>query len=169
MNAAVIAVVVALCICIVVTSVGIFVTVYVSRSRPSFLSFRCLRFGSKRHRRRHRNREEDALNAKSREDIELLPLEKVMDRLKDSRAWNHYIYARQYTEAHPMDESEGRLSNHDLEYVIENGANAWEFEPSADNTGVVVRNCTEIEFTGGEQSLMANLQFPNEQRVYYYE
>ncbi|KAJ1853593.1 Protein ssh4 [Coemansia sp. RSA 1822] len=169
MNAAVIAVVVALCICIVVTSVGIFVTVYVSRSWPSFCTFKCPSFGSRRQRRRHRNREEDALNAKSREDIELLPLEKVMDRLKDSRAWKHYIYARQYVETHPMDESEGRLSNHDLEYVIENGANAWEFEPNAENSGVVVRNCTEIEFTGGEQSLVANLQFPNEQRVYYYE
>ncbi|KAJ2719344.1 cysteine protease, partial [Coemansia sp. Cherry 401B] len=43
------------------------------------------------------------------------------------------------------------------------------FVPSDENAGVVVRNCTEIEFTGGEQSLVANLQFPNEQRVYYYE
>ncbi|KAJ2801118.1 Protein ssh4 [Coemansia guatemalensis] len=52
---------------------------------------------------------------------------------------------------------------------MENGANAWEFVPTDENVGVVVRNCTELEFPGGEQSLIANLQFPNEQRVYYFE
>ncbi|PIA18439.1 hypothetical protein COEREDRAFT_24638, partial [Coemansia reversa NRRL 1564] len=84
-------------------------------------------------------------------------------------AEENYTYACQYVETHPIDESEGRLSNHDHEYVMENGANAWEFVPTDENAGVVVRNCTELEFPGGEQSLIANLQFPNEQRVYYFE
>ncbi|KAJ2825573.1 Protein ssh4 [Coemansia erecta] len=172
MNAAVIAVVVALCICIVVSAAGIFMTVYVTRGRPALCSFKCTGSGThsgRRRRRRHRNHEEDTLSAKNREEIEMLSLDAVMDKLKDSRARKNYIYARQYVEAHPMDESEGQLSNNDLEYVVENGANAWEFVPSEENSDVVVRNCTEIEFPGGEQSLVANLQFPNEQRVYYYE
>ncbi|KAJ2547680.1 Protein ssh4, partial [Coemansia sp. RSA 1836] len=37
------------------------------------------------------------------------------------------------------------------------------------NAGVSVRGGTEIDFAGGEQALVANLQFPNAQRVYYYE
>ncbi|KAJ1872280.1 Protein ssh4 [Coemansia sp. RSA 1290] len=172
MNAAAIAVVVAICVCIVVLGVAIFVAVHITRGQSPLPSWRCtcpkLRSG-RRKRRHQRNREEDELNAKNCKDIELLPLDKVMAKLAGCRARKNYIYARHYIEAHPMDESEGRLSSHDLEYVIENGANAWEFVPSQDNVGVTVRNCTNLEFSEGENSLVANLQFPNEQRVYYYE
>ncbi|KAJ2310527.1 hypothetical protein IWW54_003140, partial [Coemansia sp. RSA 2705] len=141
MNTAAIAVVAAICICIVITAVGILLTVHATRGWPSLRKFKCIGTSTRRDRRRHRRRRnyaEDEANDKSREDIELLSLDQVMDKLKGSRAWNHYVYARQYVEAHPMDESEGRLSNHDLEYVVENGANAWEFVPSDENAGVVV-------------------------------
>ncbi|KAI7831895.1 hypothetical protein BX661DRAFT_179460, partial [Kickxella alabastrina] len=90
-----------------------------------------------------------------REEIHRLGTEE----LKNSRAKHNYVYAC----------DEGTIVGSELEYVIENGASAWEFVPAVENTGVTVQNGNEIEFTGGEQSLMANLQFPNEQRVYYFE
>ncbi|KAJ2381630.1 Protein ssh4 [Coemansia sp. RSA 2611] len=98
-----------------------------------------------------------------------LSIEGALDKLEGMAAQRNYAYACQYAEAHPIDDSTGLLSSSDLELVAEHGAGAWQFEASEENIGVSVRNGTEVEFTGGEQSLVANLQFPNQQRVYYYE
>ncbi|KAJ1653900.1 Protein ssh4, partial [Coemansia sp. RSA 1694] len=84
-------------------------------------------------------------------------------------AQRNYAYARQYGEQHPVDEGAARLSSSELELIAEHGAGAWRFAGSEANAGVSVRGGTEIDFAGGEQALVANLQFPNAQRVYYYE
>ncbi|KAJ2160873.1 Protein ssh4 [Coemansia sp. RSA 552] len=179
MNTAAIAVVAAICICIVITAIGICLTVQFSRGWPVLLRTskyswwprRKARSSTRRQQRRDRHRHQDLAEAKKRENLGLLSTDDVLKKLSGTRAKDQYLYAQQYTASHPADESEGRLSNHDLDYVIEQGANAWEFAPAPENSGVLVRNGTEIEFTGGsgEQMLIANLQFPNEKRVYYFE
>ncbi|KAJ1729760.1 Protein ssh4 [Coemansia biformis] len=167
MNTTIIVAVVVICACIIATAAIAVVVIRTLRGRP-------LGSGRPRHRRRRRRQrgsEEDVIWAKAREDIELLPLDDVLARLEGTRAARNHLYACRYVDAHPADESEGRLSDHDHEYVMEHGAGAWEPVPGSDNTGVAVSGGTELAFSGagGEQSVLASLQFPNEQRVYYFE
>ncbi|KAJ2721084.1 Protein ssh4 [Coemansia sp. Benny D115] len=113
-------------------------------------------------RRRVRNRRREAIQR-------MQPIE-VLNKLKNSRARHNYAYACEYTETHAIDESQGGLVGGALDYVVENGAAAWAFAPEEENRGVQVTGGTEIEFAQAvEQTLLANLQFPNEQRVYYFE
>ncbi|KAJ1938891.1 Protein ssh4, partial [Linderina pennispora] len=115
----------------------------------------------KKQRQRERERKHEEIQALSRED--------ALKELEGSRAAQNYEYALDYVNEHPPDESEGTLAEDDTEHVIEHGVNAWEFIPSYDNTNITVLDNTDVEFVGGEQSVMTNLQFPNEQRVYYFE
>ncbi|KAJ2469154.1 Protein ssh4, partial [Coemansia sp. RSA 2320] len=96
-------------------------------------------------------------------------MESVLDKLEGMTAQHNYTYACQYMESHSIDDSDGQLDSSDTELVMEHGASAWHFTPGEGNSGVVVRDGTEIEFSSGENSLLSNIQFPNEQRVYYYE
>ncbi|KAJ2782520.1 Protein ssh4 [Coemansia javaensis] len=171
MNPTAIAIAAAVGGCAVVVALLLIVAIHVLWGAPVSLARLRLSCDRRRRQRRHRRRcrgeqREDEAHAKAQRDIGLLPLDSVLARLEGTRAQRNYVYACQYVAAHPADESEGRLSDRDHELVMESGAAAWEFAPAA---GVAVRNGTEIEFAGGEQSVLASLQFPNEQRVYYYE
>ncbi|KAJ2741166.1 Protein ssh4 [Coemansia sp. BCRC 34301] len=103
------------------------------------------------------------------DSIHGLSIDMVLSKLEGMAAQRNYAYACQYTKTHPIDEGKARLSSSELELISEQGAGAWQLVTSEANDGVNVRDGTEIEFSGGEQSLVANMQFPNEQRVYYYE
>ncbi|KAJ2856926.1 Protein ssh4 [Coemansia erecta] len=166
----------------VITATSIFVLViaiiFILRARPLLcsdlsicecgslcrghqVSSSCLPENDRYRRRKARDRK--------REAIQRLDAGEVLRKLRGLRASQNYTYACEYTATHAIDESEGTIVGEELDYVIEHGANAWEFVPGPENRGVVVSNGTEIEFSGGEQSLVTNLQFPNEQRVYYFE
>ncbi|KAJ1722852.1 Protein ssh4 [Coemansia erecta] len=121
----------------------------------------CPESDARHQRRRTRDRK--------REAIQRLDIDEVLRKLRGSRASRNYAYACEYRDMYPIDESKGNIVGEEVEYVIEHGASAWEFTPSVENTGVAVNSGTEIEFSGEEQSLISNLQFPNEQRVYYFE
>ncbi|KAJ1862781.1 Protein ssh4 [Coemansia sp. RSA 2703] len=126
---------------------------------------RYLRCCSESNSRHQRKRTRD----RKREAIQRLDIDEVMRKLRGSRASRNYAYACEYRDMHPIDESKGNIVGEELEYVIEHGASAWVFAPSVENTGVTINSGIEIEFSGEEQSLISNLQFPNEQRVYYFE
>ncbi|KAJ1887990.1 Protein ssh4 [Kickxella alabastrina] len=171
MSPAAIGVVTAVCVCILVVLVGFYLRFGRARGfqfplcecAPGFQhSYTDQVHEAIRHERR-------MARDRRREEIHRLGTEEVLEKLKNSRAKHNYVYACEYAKTHPIDDSEGTIVGSELEYVIENGASAWEFVPAVENTGITVQNGNEIEFTGGEQSLMANLQFPNEQRVYYFE
>ncbi|KAJ2764014.1 Protein ssh4, partial [Coemansia nantahalensis] len=169
MNAATIVAVVIVSLCIITTAVGIVLTVYLTQRENHWPWSSNNNRRQRRQRRAQHRLEADREEAKACADIALLPLDDVLARLRGTRAAANYMYACQYREEHPIDESEGRLSDHDHERVLEEGARAWAFAPGPEHSGIAVRSGTEIEFSGGEQSLLASLQFPNERRVYYYE
>ncbi|KAJ2011658.1 Protein ssh4 [Coemansia sp. RSA 2530] len=157
MNETSIGVVAAVCVCVALTVAGIGLRVWFARGRP----FWCGWQQYQQHAYKDGNMDSESSLG--------LSIEGALDKLEGMAAQRNYAYACQYAEAHPIDDSTGLLSSSDLELVAEHGAGAWQFEASEENIGVSVRNGTEVEFTGGEQSLVANLQFPNQQRVYYYE
>ncbi|KAJ1664357.1 Protein ssh4 [Coemansia sp. RSA 1813] len=159
------AVVAAVCVCIAMVGIGVLVRVYVIHGRPLPCVFPALR----RRHRRGRCYERQAERIKKYEEVQQLSLDETLARLEGTRAMQNHVYAGEYAATHFIDESEGGLHAADTEFVVEHGANAWEFGPAYENTDVAVHNRTEIEFSGGEHSLIANIQMPNEQRVYYYE
>ncbi|KAJ1961695.1 cysteine protease [Dipsacomyces acuminosporus] len=167
MSPGVIAVVTVICVGIVIIAVVAAIKIRKSRRKgmPWFAEHSIFSIHLCRQVRSERRGKQESGHGK----IQEMSSDKVLSKLKGSRAEQNYMYACEYLEAHGPDESEGRLSDQDLEYVIEHGASAWEFKPEPENTGITVRNRTEVEFSGGEQALVANLQFPNEQRVYYFE
>ncbi|KAJ1736708.1 Protein ssh4 [Coemansia sp. Benny D160-2] len=165
MTALATAVVAAICVCIVMVGIGVVVRMYVIQSRPMTCAFPTLR---RKHRRGRKYAQQEE-RAKKNEEVLQLSLDETLARLDGTRAKQNYVYACEYTAVHFIDESEGGLHATDTEFVVEHGASAWEFVPAHENAGAAVHNRTEVEFAGGEHSLIANMQIPNAQRVYYYE
>ncbi|KAJ2020176.1 Protein ssh4 [Coemansia sp. RSA 455] len=166
MNETSVGVVAAVCVCIAITAAGVGLRVWFARGRPSLCGWRSGRKSSWRQQYQQQSSKDGSRDSES---VHGLSIESALDKLEGMAAQRNYAYACQYAEAHPIDDSTGLLSSSDLELIAEHGANAWQFVADEDNVGVSVRDGTEVEFAGGEQSLVANLQFPNEQRVYYYE
>ncbi|KAJ2556937.1 cysteine protease [Coemansia sp. RSA 1933] len=159
------AVVAAMCALIGILCLSVFIRLYVVQRRPLPCVFPVL---WRRHRRGRRYKwSEERL--KKYEEVQQLSLDETLARLNGTRAMRNHVYAGEYAATHFIDESEGGLNGADTEAVIEHGANAWEFVPAQANGGVDVHNRTEIDFGDGEHSLVANMQMPNEQRVYYFE
>ncbi|KAI9500739.1 Protein ssh4 [Coemansia spiralis] len=165
MGSLAVAVVAAVCVCVVIIGIGALVRFYMLQNRTLLCPCPSVR-RSRRSARRYERRSD---RLKKHEEVQQLSLDETLNQLHGTRAMQNYRYACVYTATHFIDESEGGLCSDDTEYVVEHGANAWEFVPKSENVGVTVHNRTEIEFSGGEHSLIANLQMPNEQRVYYYE
>ncbi|KAJ2857531.1 Protein ssh4 [Coemansia erecta] len=165
MTALATAVVAAVCVCVGMLCVGVLVRVYVIQRRALPCVLPALR---RRHGRGHRY-ERQTERIKKYEEMQQLPLDEALARLEGTRAMKNHVYAGEYAATHFIDESEGGLHAADTEFVVEHGANAWEFVPAHANAGVDVHNRTELEFADGEHSLLANIQVPNEQRVYYFE
>ncbi|KAI8321423.1 hypothetical protein GQ54DRAFT_298005 [Martensiomyces pterosporus] len=168
MTTTTVAVVAVICTCIVVAAIAAALRVYRSNGGRRVPLFAGRRSPNAARNDQSRSERREARKRRHEEIQDLSPAE-VLGKLEGSRAQQNYTYACEHIESHPLDEGEGCLSNGDLEYVMEHGVDAWEFRPASENTGITVQNRTEVEFSGGEQSLVANLQFPNEQRVYYFE
>ncbi|KAJ2880593.1 hypothetical protein IWW38_005924, partial [Coemansia aciculifera] len=166
-------VIAAVCVCIALTAIAVGLRLWFARGKPGLCGRRLGRSTSTSttswlqayQRQPHGSKECDI----DGDSIHNMSLETALDKLEGKAAQRNYAYACQYAERHQIDEGKARLRSRELELIAEHGASAWQFEVSDANDGVSVHDGTEIEFAGGEQLLVANLQFPNEQHVYYYE